>query len=391
VKRLRDLCRAPAPDLSVFRRRGVARQRSQRQQEHDVRSRVVALAQWTGNLGWTCGEIAERLQLSPRTLRQWQADLRCQRLRPQPLGRPTCRSSTGQRNAVLALLDEWGPALGVPALQASFPWMARAELDDLLRRYRRVWRKRHYQAPHVLHWQVAGSVWAMDFTEAPAAIDGLYEYLLAVRDLASGRQLLWLPIGNASAAATTAALASLFARHGAPLVLKSDNGSPFSADDTLALVHRAGVIPLFSPPYTPRYNGAIEAGIGSLKTRTEQQATRHGRPGHWTWDDVAAARLEANATARPRGPRGPSPDDAWTGRQPLTAEERARFHASLQRLRHEVRLQEGYPAQEPLAVRDDRAVDRIAIRRALCEHGYLLFSRRRLPLPFSKKKAADIT
>ena len=43
---------------------------------------------------------------------------------------------------------------------------------------------------------------------------------------------------------------------------------------------------LFSPPGVPRYNGAIEAGIGSLKARAEQHATRHGHRGAWTWDDV---------------------------------------------------------------------------------------------------------
>jgi transposase InsO family protein len=257
------------------------------------------------------------------------------------LGRPTCRSSPGRRNGVIAWLDELGPAIGVPTLQAGFPWMARAELADLLRRYRRLWRRRHHQALHVLHWQAPGSVWAMDFAEAPAAIDGLYDYLLAVRDLASGRQLLWLPLRNANADETSAALASLFALHGAPLVLKTDNGSPFCADATLALLHHAEVIPLFSPPYTPRYNGAIEAGIGSLKTRTEQQASRQGRPGQWTWDDVAAARLEANATARPRGPHGPTPDDAWAARRPLRAAERTLFHALVNRLRQVVRLEEG--------------------------------------------------
>jgi hypothetical protein len=82
---------------------------------------------------------------------------------------------------------------------------------------------------HILHWQVPGSVWAMDFTEAPAAIDGLFPYVLAVRDLASGRQLLWLPIRAGNGQETRWALASLFALHGAPLILKSDNGSPFDA------------------------------------------------------------------------------------------------------------------------------------------------------------------
>ena len=44
----------------------------------------------------------------------------------------------------------------------------------------------------------------------------------------------------------------LFARHGAPLVLKSDNGSPFTGGDVRAVLADHGVIGLYSPPYWPR-------------------------------------------------------------------------------------------------------------------------------------------
>src|SRR5262249_22381262 len=189
---------------------------------------------------------------------------------------------------------------------------------------------------------------------------------------------------------TILALGSLFARHGPPLVLKTDNGSAFSAGDTLAFLDQAQVIPLFSPPRTPRYNGAIEAGIGSLKTRTECHALRHGRSAG-TWEDVKAARREANATSRPRGLYGPTPDDLWPNRSALTSLQRALFQATLDRLRREVRIHEGYPAEGPLPVRDDRAVERHAIRRALVEHGYLLLSRRRIPLSFTNISMTDIT
>ncbi len=66
------------------------------------------------------------------------------------------------------------------------------------------------------------------------------------------------------------------------------------------------VRPLFSPPYTPEYNGSIEAGNGALKTRTHEEAARHGRDGHWTADDAEAARRMANEMTYPDGPRGPT-------------------------------------------------------------------------------------
>lgn len=165
-----------------------------------------------------------------------------------------------------------------------------------------------------------------------------------------------------------------------------DNGSPFCAADTLEFLHAAGVIPLFSPPRMPRYNGAIEAGIGSLKTRTDQHASHHGRAGHWTHDDLSAAQVQANTQARPKGPTGPTPDELWTTRRRLTPQERTLFHAAVERQRHDLQVQEGLPDNAAHA----RAQDRPAIRRALEQLGYLLYSRRRLPLTIQKQKAANI-
>ena len=47
------------------------------------------------------------------------------------------------------------------------------------------------------------------------------------RDLASGWQLLWLPILHPDTDEALQALAALVAWYGPPLVLKTDNGSPF--------------------------------------------------------------------------------------------------------------------------------------------------------------------
>jgi transposase InsO family protein len=389
VQRIRSLCRERFEPIELGRRG--FRQQQRRRLEYDLRGRIAALSQSLTEQGYTRMEQADLLQLSQRTLRQWHYDFQAVPTSPLLLGRPVLRASVAQRNTVIALLNELGPATGVPSLRACFPDMRRAELEDLLRRYRRVLRQRYHQAMHLLSWQVPGRVWAIDFTEAPADIDGFFPHGLAVRDLASGNQLLWLPVRAADGYQTRLALASLVAGHGAPLILKSDNGSPFDAEATLALLHDAGVIPLFSPPYYPEYNGAIEAGIGSLTTRTEYQAARHDRPGHWTCDDLAAAQVEANATARPKGPTGPTPDQSWAARPTITADERVCFQDTVNRHRHEVRVQQGKPVYGPLGHQEERAMDRLAIQRALVEHGYLLFSRRRIPLPFRRRKVIEIT
>jgi transposase InsO family protein len=330
------------------------------------------------------------LHLSERTLRDWRHDGICPCWAARPLGRPILVASRAQRNAVFELLEELGPGIGLATLRAAFPGMARAALDDFLRRYRRVWRKLHQQSLFVLHWPVVGRVWAIDFHGPRPAVDGLYPDLLAVRDLASGQQLLWLPVADATATTVIEALRSLFAEYSPPLVLKSDNGSAFGAAAVQELLAQRGVKNLFSPPHMPRYNGSIEAGIGSLTGRTEQRAARRGYPGDWTWADATAARLEANATARPRGLRGPTPDELWAGRTPIPMSEREAFQQTAT-----LRFAEIAAASKgrPLHLSEEmhrRAMDRQAIRRALEEHGYLYFTRRRIPIPIRRRKAASI-
>jgi transposase InsO family protein len=386
VEQLRDATPAPPP---TRRGRRVRRWQDRRRREL-VRRHAVAVAADIGAVGYTTTEIAELLHVTARTLRQWRHDDTAARDSIRLLGRPASRSAPDQRNAVIHYLDRYGPGVGLPPLREAFPTMTRAELDDLLTRYRRVWRQRQRQPLCVLTWTTPGTVWAMDFAEAPAAIDGVGPYLLAVRDLASGRQLLWQPLRAATAAAAAEALAGLLVVHGAPLVLKSDNGSAFGAPAVATLLHNFGVVSLFSPPHTPSYNGSIEAGIGSLKARTAAHAARLGRLGAWTWDDVAAARLEANATARPRGPRGPTPDEAWAARASIPLSDRVSFAELVEDHRWAARRELVLPPSGPLPIPTERAIDRIAIRRALVERGVLLFARRSIPQRIPRQKAEAI-
>jgi transposase InsO family protein len=225
---------------------------------------------------------------------------------------------------------------------------------------------------------------------APCWIDGQGRDILAVRDLASGQQLLWLPVGEATAERTRQQSVWLFACYGAPLILKSDNGSPFSADVMGEFLQGHRVRPLFSSPRTPAYNGACEAGIGSMKNRTGYQAHRHGRPDEWTSKDLDVARALANETARPRGPKGPTPAEAWERREPVTVDERREFAETVARLEPEVRRRRALPLEVDLDRRTKNQVQREALRRALVAHGYLLFTRRRIPIPIRSQKAAKI-
>ena len=345
--------------------------------EQVARTRVAEVGRRLAGDGWAWFRVAGFFHVTERTLRRW-----CRgEVLARPRGRPVRHSSRDARNAVIQFLDEHGPHTGVPTLRICFPAMSRSELRDLLVRYRRVWRRRHRVPLRVLRWSVVGSVWAIDFTGPRAAIEGRYPYLLAVRDLASGRQLLWRPVEAATGEVARDALAALFAEHGVPLVLKCDNGSPFTGALVEELLAGHGVFALFSPPYWPRYNGSVEAGIGSLQDRTDGWAARAGRAGDWTWDDAAGACAEANALSRPHGAEGESPDELWSGRRLIPPEERAAFGAAVAETRRAQETPAESCAGGGAVVRSGREMAREAIRLALEQCGYLHYTRRTIPPP----------
>jgi transposase InsO family protein len=364
-----------------------ARQEARRLLERRVRERAVDLAVALAELGHDRDEAARRLGLNERTLRQWEHDLHGDKSAPiAPLGRPLADSGAEQQQAVLSLLNQVGPGIGVPTLRTLFPDMARSELTELKCCHRDLWQTQHTRVRHTLHWQRPGIVWAMDFAQPPAPIDGQFPYLLAVRDLASGRQLLWRPVHADTAQVVITELTTLFLSHGAPWVMKTDNGPAFIADQLARFLGRFQTFSLFSPVRTPSYNGSIEASICSLKKHSERLATLLGHPGIWTGTIVEAARREANATARPRRLQGATPDDVWFQRRPLTADEREQFRATVCRLQHEAREQKRLPLDEVLSRNDQAKVDRLAIPRALVAHDLLVYRRRSIPAPIKRPK-----
>jgi len=65
-------------------------------------------------------------------------------------------------------------------------------------------------------------------------------------------------------------LEKLFKAHGAPLILKRDGGSNLCSHEVDEILARYRVVPLTSPPYFPKYNGAIEWSQGQLKFEMER-------------------------------------------------------------------------------------------------------------------------
>jgi len=386
------LASAAEIDAPVFDRQPQAwgRQADSRRAEREVRKRSVAFSRWSQRHGQTLSGAAEALDVSLRTLSRWRRGWHTDRLAIRSRGRP-CRCAAPEvRNDVTAFLDDAGPGTGLPALQHHYPQVARAELVELLTTYRGDYRQTHARQQAELHWLRPGSVWAMDFSHPLVAIDGYFSTIFTVRDLASQQQLLWLPVEDETAATAIDALHDLFDEHGAPLVLKCDNGPGFVAQTLKQFLCNWSVVTLYSPPYAPWYNGAIERANRSLKEATEHVAERAGHAGYWTSPDLHAARLQLNRLRRPWGAEGPTPEEKWESRDWLTMDERDVLFEKLDAARRALCREREVDSDLPLIHRLESELIRLALQPVLESGGYLYVTRRRITPELFRRKCDKI-
>lgn len=132
------------------------------------------------------------------------------------------------------------------------------------------------QAVPVQPWPIATNAWErvhLDFAE----VEG--RSLLLMVDAYSK----WLEVRvmhGTSALATVEAVRSSFAAYGLPSVVVTDNGPQFRSREFQHFLEQNGVKSLFTPPYHPQSNGAVERLVqttkrGILKSQLEDE--RAGR------------------------------------------------------------------------------------------------------------------
>ena len=378
-------CAAAAPvptsavpcSVSRFRRCREASNRAARHAQSAYRLHALNVVGQVVAAGLKRPAALKAAQISSGTWRHWR---RWQQAAAPPLanrGRPPRCASRDERQAATQFLIEHGSQVPLHALREHLPTVARAELVDLRRRYRRISRWRLDRFRGRLVWKHVGAVWSIDFTEPQEHIGGTDRWILAIRDLASGYQLAWRSCAQATAEGVVAVLTALFLEHGAPLVLKSDNGSQFIAQITLMLLVEWRVVPLFNPPRRPAYNGGLERTHPMLKGYTAAVARAQGRPAALLPEDLETGRLNANRFTRKLGPKSPTADELWCDRPRITDELRVAFQASLQVERSRARAARGLDSHICLTHYQQAAVDRDAIRDALIEHDLLQIKRKR--------------
>lgn len=369
---------AVAPcSLSRFRRCREAANRAARDDESSQRLHVLNAVGQHLAAGLKRPDALRSAGICSSTWRNWR---RWQQAAAPPLAnrgrRPRC-ATPAERQAATRFLVEHGSQVPVHALREHLPAVARVELVDLRRRYRRISRWQLDRFRGRLIWKHVGAVWAIDFTEPKELIGGTDRWILAIRDLASGYQLAWLSFTQATAEGVVKVLRALFLEFGAPLVLKSDNGCQFIAHVTLMLLVEWQVVPLFNPPRQPAYNGGLERTHPILKGYTAAAAQAHGRPAALLPEDLETGRLNANRFTRRLGPKAPTADEMWRDRPPITDELRGAFRATVQVERFRARAARGLDPQAALTHYQQAAVDREAIRDALIGHDLLEIKRKR--------------
>ena len=129
------------------------------------------------------------------------------------------------------------------------------------------------------------------------------------------------------------------------------------------------VLALFSPPRLPKYNGALERSNTTLKVYTHTSAVSDGHPFRWTSDDLAQAVIVANEFTRPWGAKGETPAERWRSRAAISGDERLQILDLVQQQRPVAHDDLGFG--DELSASDRRAVDRMAIARALQQLGHL--------------------
>ena len=119
-------------------------------------------------------------------------------------------------------------------------------------------------------WPWPTRPWVRLHIDYAGPVDGVM--LLVLID-AHSKWLEAVPVQRATAEATTSALRHIFATHGLPEVIVSDNGSPFTAAEFENFCKMNGIRHLRTPPFHPASNGAAERAVALVKAGLSKLAT----------------------------------------------------------------------------------------------------------------------
>lgn len=178
----------------------------------------------------------------------------------------------------MAQVSRKHPSWGLPRLRRELPGLPKNSAAAFLKRLKRVRKQRRERNWRTLQWNMPGTVWAIDGTMFDQQVGTNGRRALVVVDLQSHKTLAVESVPGERAKAVIALLQRLIDKHGAPLVLKADNGSAFIAKVLARFCRRHGITLMHSPVRRPRWNGTCEVSGRWAKRRAVAAACLRGSP-----------------------------------------------------------------------------------------------------------------
>lgn len=142
--------------------------------------------------------------------------------------------------------------------------ISRRELASLIKEMRNEKKRNARLQFKSIEWLAPGVAWGTDATDWGS------NKLHCLQDLASRYRFCPLESETSTGQEIAQWLEGQFERHGAPLFLKRDNGSPFNNHWVDDVLKQYGVIPLNSPPGYPQYNGQVERFMRELHEHSDR-------------------------------------------------------------------------------------------------------------------------
>lgn len=246
----------------------------------------------------------------------------------------------------IATLLRRHPRGGLVRIRRHVPGVPKNAAAAYIRRCKSILGRRRRRNWSRVTWQVPGAVWAIDGTWLDRPVVGSGRRALVVVELHRRQVLALQSVSGERASAVIALLEQLVQRHGAPLVLKADNGSAFIAACVAIFCRRHGITLMHSPVRRPRWNGTCEVSGRWAKARAQAAAARRG--------SVALCQQDLDAAVTIDGPL------------PALADElRARFQRVYDGQLANLVREQGVARTEPLPDHLLRSLGRVAARRAL--------------------------
>ena len=170
------------------------------------------------------------------------------------------------RKKVLAELHAVHPGMSrMKSLARSYLWWPGVDKDieEMVRQCENCQKNQKNPIGAPVHsWEYPRSPWERIHVDHAGPVNG--KMFLVVVDSFSK----WIEVevvGSTNAESTTAVLRKMFATHGIPRVLVSDNGPGFASDEFNVFLKRNGVKHLYSAPYHPSSNSQAERTVRTFK------------------------------------------------------------------------------------------------------------------------------